>query len=233
MRNLQSIKEGAAAAVPVVIGYIPTAMAFGLLAKTVEVPLLYSFLFSAMVFAGASQFMALNLIKSGVLAGEIILATFLINLRHFLMSASLAARLKEKKKVLLSIIAFGITDEVFSVAATMEKKPDTTYLLTLQGITYSSWVGGTVLGYLIGAILPASVQSSMGIALYAMFVAILVPEMRKSIYVAVLAIGAGTINWLLTWLNLLPSGWNMIVATVTSALAGAMFFSEDSREGIT
>lgn len=86
-------KEGWLAGAPVVIGYFPVAMAFGLLAKAVHVPLLEACLFSLIVFAGASQFMALELLRAGVATGGIVAATLLLNLRHLMMSASLAVRL--------------------------------------------------------------------------------------------------------------------------------------------
>lgn len=225
-----NIRSGAAAAFPIVIGYIPAAMAFGLLAKAVNVSLLNSLLFSVLVFAGASQFMALNLIKAGAAMGEIVLATLLLNLRHFLMSASLAARLKQKRNPWLPIIAFGVTDETFSVAAIRDEKPTVPFMLALEGVSYSSWVGGTVIGYLVGEILPASVQSSMGIALYAMFAAIIVPEMKKSVLVAILAFGSGALNAVLTFLKWLPSGWNMIAATVIVAALGAFFTKDENKE---
>lgn len=223
-------KEGAAAALPIVIGYVPAAMAFGLLAKSINVSLKDTFLFSVMVFAGASQFMALNLLAAGAAVGEIIIATFLLNLRHMLMSASLAARLEIHQKKYLPLIAFGITDEVFSVAATREEKPTMPFIFALEGISYSAWVGGSVLGYLVGSALPASVQASMGIALYAMFVAILVPEMKKSINVALMALGSGILNALLVGFKILPAGWSMVVSTIAIAAAGAFLIKEHTAD---
>src|SRR5690554_5485786 len=91
----EEIKQGMLSAFPIIVGYLPIAMAFGILSKTTGISLVESFMFSAIVFAGASQFMALNLILVGTGAGEIILTTLLVNFRHFLMSASMTERLKE------------------------------------------------------------------------------------------------------------------------------------------
>jgi 4-azaleucine resistance transporter AzlC len=222
-------KEGAAAAFPIMIGYLPAAMAFGLLSKTTGISLWESLLFSVMVFAGASQFMALNLIVAGAAAGEIILATLLLNFRHFLMSASLAARLQGEKSKWLPVVAFGVTDETFSVASLRPEKPSVPFLLVLEGASYGSWVGGTVLGFLAGAALPTSIQESMGIALYAMFAAILVPEIRKAVKVGILAGSSGAINAILYGFKLLPSGWSLIVATVAAAAVGAFLFKKDEE----
>lgn len=223
------LREGAAAAFPIMIGYLPAAMAFGLLSKTTGVTLWESFLFSVLVFAGASQFMALNLITAGAAAGEIILATLLLNFRHFLMSASLAARLQGEKSRWLPLVAFGVTDETFSVASLRQGEPSVPYLLALEGCSYASWVGGTLLGYLAGAALPPSIRDSMGIALYAMFAAILVPEIRKSVKVGILAGSSGLINAVLSGFKLLPTGWSLITATVAAAAAGAFLFKDDEE----
>ena len=93
----KEMKAGLISAMPMIIGFFPIAMAFGLLAKNTGVNFRDTTLFSAMVFAGASQFMALDLIADGVSVGSIILATFLLNLRNLVMSASLSLRLKDVK----------------------------------------------------------------------------------------------------------------------------------------
>lgn len=228
-----SFKNGIASGIPIAIGYLPSAMAFGLLAKAVGASFLDTALFSLLVYAGASQFMAINLISTGVAAIEIILATFLLNLRHMLMSASLAAKLQEKRLGLVALIAFGVTDESFSVAATRKEELSAAFTLALNFVAYSAWVGGTVLGFLIGEFLPVSLQQSMGIALYAMFAAILVPEVKKSFRLLGLAFGAGAMNWMLSLLKILPSGWNLITAMTASALIAAVFFKEEEGEEIS
>lgn len=224
------VREGIAAGLPIAIGYLPVAMAFGLLAKAVGVSLTGTFLFSLLVFAGASQFMALNLISTGIAAGEIILATLLLNMRHLLMSASLAARLRDRRSKWLPMVSFGITDETFSVAATREGELETPFLLALNGIAYSAWVGGSLVGYIAGEILPASIQNSMAVALYALFVAILVPEIRKCIKIALLAGGAGLINIILNKVKILPSGWNLVTAIAITAFLGALFLKGENGE---
>jgi 4-azaleucine resistance transporter AzlC len=134
--KISSLKEGIISGLPIVFGYFPVAMAFGLLAKNINVNLMDSFLFSSMVFAGASQFMALELIRGGVSFSGIILATFLLNLRHLMMSASLALKLEGGiKRKWLPFIAFGITDETFSVASLKGGQVSGSYLLALQGIS--------------------------------------------------------------------------------------------------
>ncbi|TCL76420.1 4-azaleucine resistance transporter AzlC [Hydrogenispora ethanolica] len=221
-------KEGWLAGAPVVIGYFPVAMAFGLLAKAVHVPLLEACLFSLIVFAGASQFMALDLLRAGVATGGIVAATLLLNLRHLMMSASLAVRLGHVQRHWLPWIAFGITDESFAVASLQQGTLSVPYLLALQGSAYGAWAGGTGVGYLLGAVLPGAVQSSLGVGLYAMFAALLVPEFKKSAAVRRLAVLAGMIYALLEGFRLLPPSWRLIATIVAATAAGLWRWKDGS-----
>lgn len=217
------IKEGFLAGFPVFIGYFPVAVAFGILAKTTGLSSGDSLAFSVFVFAGASQFMALNLIETGVAFSGIILATFLLNLRHLLMSASLAVKITNPKKRWLPLIAFGVTDETFAVAATCSRTLQISFLLAMESTAYLGWVTGTLAGYLAGGVLPASFQESMGIGLYALFVAILIPGFKKSGLIIALALSAGLIHTLLNWVNLWPASWNLVAAIICGSLLGAWF----------
>lgn len=228
--SINSFHEGIITGIPIVVGYIPVAMAFGLLAKATNISMLDSFLFSSMVFAGASQFMALDLIKTGIAIPEIILATFLLNLRHLMMSASLALRINERKFGKLIFVAFGITDETFSVASLKDGELTIPFLFGLQGISYSAWLFGTILGYLVGSILPSAVQNSMGIGLYAMFAAILTPEIKKSLNVLFLSGVSGVIYALIDYFGLVPADWTLVTAIITASAIGVLVLKEDVTE---
>lgn len=225
-----SFKDGVTSGLPIVFGYFPVAMAFGLLSRTVNVSLGDSFLFSTMVFAGASQFMALDLIKAGIGAGNIILTVFLLNLRHLMMSASLSLRLKEVKKRWLLFIAFGVTDETFSVASLKEGRLTLPFLLSLQSVTYSAWVLGTIAGYVAGTALPSSIQSSLGIGLYAMFAAILTPEIKKSWSILLLSIISAIIYILISYFNIVPPEWSLVVTIAAATGVGVVFLKDDAGE---
>lgn len=220
-------KEGFAAGLPIVIGYLPIAAAFGILSKTIGISILDCFLFSAVVFAGSSQFMAINLLSVGTGFGEIILTTLLVNFRHFLMSASLAARLTHDLKKYIPFIAFSLTDETFSVASFRQGPITKEFLLPLQAVSYVAWVVGSVAGYWLGSFLPNIMQDSMAGAIYAMFAALLIPMAKKSYKVLVLALSSGLINTLLNYLHILPKGWSMIFAIVLASGIGTYLYREE------
>lgn len=227
----EKFKEGLMAALPIVIGYFPIAMAFGLLAKNTQISFRDTSLLSILVYAGASQFMALDLIGAGVGTGSIILATFLLNLRHMMMSASLAVDFNNIPKKFLSIVGFGITDETFSVISFNKKKTNLPFVLTLIILSYSSWVIGTMVGYAVGEILPISLQSSLSIGLYAMFAALLSPEISKSRNILFLSIISAVVYIVIFYSNILTSGWDIILGIIISSVLGVVFFSKDSKEG--
>ncbi|WP_218124652.1 MULTISPECIES: AzlC family ABC transporter permease [unclassified Candidatus Frackibacter] len=224
-------KEG----IPIALGYIPIAIAFGLLAKSVGLPNRISIIMSLLVFAGASQFVAVNLLALSSSSWEIILTTFIVNLRHLLMSASISQRIENRvTKGWRFLLSFGITDETFSIASLRpEEKLSPNFILGLNLISYSAWVGGTAIGVFLGAGLPKVVQNSMGIALYAMFIGLLIPNTRDSRQVFILVVLAMMINSLLNWVslfNFLSAGWNIIITTIVAAMLGAIFFPEDGEE---
>lgn len=227
--KLLGIKDGFIAGLPIVIGYFPIAMTFGILSKTTGVSFFESFLFSAIVYAGSAQFMALSLLGMGIGMAQMVLTIFLVNFRHFLMSASIATKI-EKDSKWTPLIAFGITDESFSVASFQSEAFGAKFILALQFLPYISWTGGTISGYLIGGIIPAIMRSSMQIGIYAMFVALLIPEARKSRKALVIALLSGLINSLLIYSKILPEGWSLIVAIISVSALGTIFYKGDFKE---
>ncbi len=217
------VKEALKAGLPIFIGYVPPAIAFGVLSKSCGITLFESFLFSAAVFAGASQFIALNLLMTGMGHGGIILTTLLVNFRHFLMGAYLSTRIEKIAKPYLFLIAFGVTDEVFSVLSFSGRELTRVFVIMLELAAYTGWVSGTVAGFIMGGFLPEILTKSMGIALYSLLLAILLPELKTSGKSVCLVIASGALNSILIKLDLFENGWNIIVCIVVIALAGSFF----------
>ncbi|WNB91393.1 AzlC family ABC transporter permease [Bacillus sp. NEB1478] len=220
-------KKGVQAGLPIAIGYMPIAFTFGLLAKSAGLSLFETVGMSLIVFAGASQYIALSMIAAASGAVELILTTFIMNIRHLLMSASLNEKAEDDPKWLKGIYAFFITDETFSVAATSGKTINGAFLLGLGLIAYSCWVVFSGIGYLMGAGLPAELQASMGIALYAMFIALLVPAAKKSRKVVFLAGSAAILNSLFSFIPGLNGGWGIILSTSIAAVTIEFFMKGD------
>lgn len=235
MKKASAFNEGVKAGIPIAVGYLPIAVAFGLMSKAAGIPNYVGILMSLIVFAGASQFVGVNLLALGAASWEIVLTTFILNLRHFLMSASLSQSLKPgTKKMLLPLVSFGITDETFTVASlNSNDKLDVKYLLGLNLIGFSAWNIGTWCGLFLASGLPQSLKDSMGIALYAMFVGLLVPSAAKSKSVLVISLTAAAVNMLIKWLPMLSwisTGWAIILSTIIAAAAGSFLFPEEEKQ---
>lgn len=225
---------GTKAGISIAIGYFPVALTFGLLAKTTGLSMIEATAMSIFVYAGASQYMSLSLISKGVDPLLIILNTFVVNIRHFLMTASLNEKLLPDKRKKKALLAFWITDESFSVLATRkEERIPTSFAFGVSLIAYSSWVVFTLLGHVIGANLPFFLKAAMSVALYAMFIGLLVPSMKGNRKVILLAGTAAAISGFFYWTELLSTGWSILAATLGSAIlveiVYAKFFTEEGK----
>lgn len=225
----QTFGRGLKAALPIAIGYIPVAITFGILGKTGGLALAPVAAMSLFVFAGAAQFMALSLLVSGVAAGQIVLAVFLLNLRHLLFTANLSRKLPKLRGVVASVLAFGVTDEVFSVASSEEGlRPP--YLLGLELGAWSAWSGGTILGYLAGNLLPTDLAAAFGTGLFALFASLAVWQIRSGgarVFLVILL--AGGLNTALRLGLGVAAGWAFVIAMMTAAVAG-LLMEEVHRE---
>ena len=210
-------------------------MTFGLLAKTSDTPIDAALMMSLLVYAGASQFMGINLMAAGVANWEIIITTFILNLRHFFMTASLSQRIsKPTPKKWSALLSFGVTDETFSVASAQESKElHPLFVLGLNAVAFVSWNIGSWIGVFLSVALPHSVQSSMGIALYAMFIGLLVPSLKKSkpiIWITLIAVVIHTIlSWITPLFFELSAGWSIIITTILSSAIGVLLFPNEGE----
>jgi 4-azaleucine resistance transporter AzlC len=226
VRKSSQFRQGVQAGISIAIGYMPIALTFGLLAKTTGLGLFETVLMSMIVYAGASQYISLNLLALGTGIFEIVLTTFIVNIRHFLMSASLNEKAEKDKLWKKALYAFGITDETFSVVATKEGTVTTSYILGVNAISYGSWVISSGIGHVVGASLPQSLQESMSVALYAMFIGLLVPALKKQRKTIWLAGFAAILNSVFSLVFKLSTGWAIVSATLLSAVIVEFFYRE-------
>ncbi|ARK22515.1 branched-chain amino acid ABC transporter permease [Sporosarcina sp. P17b] len=222
--------HGLKSGMSIAIGYFPVALTFGLLAKTTGLSILEATAMSLFVYAGAAQYMALSLLATGVAPWLIVTNTFIVNIRHFLMTAALSEKVEPAPKWKKAIYAFGITDETFSVLATQKNRQITTaFAFGVALIAYSSWVIFTAVGHVIGANLPQFLQKAMSVALYAMFIGLLVPSMKGNRKVVLLAAIAAAIHCALYYSNLLSTGWSILVATLASAIFVEILYTKSNK----
>jgi len=208
-----------AAAWPICLGYIPIGLALGVLAQKAGLSPLATGFMSVMVFAGGSQFIAVAMLAAGATPVAIILTTFMVNLRHLLMSAALAQYLTECRRSFLALFAYGITDESFAVNLGRFRDAGSwspLQALTLNQLANAVWVGSTVAGALVGQLIPAQ-AFGIDYALTAMFLCLLVYQLRSRLHLFT-ALLAGAIS-LAAYLAF-PGNAYIIVAAVSATTLG-------------
>ena len=223
-----SFSDGIRDGLPIGLGYLSVSFAFGIFAVKSGLPIWAVIAISMTNLTSAGQMAGVPLIVAAATYMELMLSQLIINIRYSLMSLSLSQKLEKSIGVSGRLgISFGITDEIFAVASTKEGKVGTTYMRGLIFIPYIGWTLGTVLGAVAGSFLPASVQSALGIAIYGMFIAIIVPAAKKSFSVFVVVLIAVMLSCLFRWvpgLNMVSDGFVIIICSVISAGIGAILF---------
>jgi len=215
------IIEGLIAAWPICLGYVPIGLAFGIIAQKVGLhPLEIGFM-SLFVYAGSSQFIAVSMLSSGSGAASILFTTFAVNLRHFLMSSSLALHLSSVRKRVLTLFAYGITDESFAVNISRFTSGnwDIRRGLVVNHVTNITWLISTMIGGYCGRFIP---EKAFGIdyALIAMFIGLLVFQIKGRKYV-VTAVIAGALAIVLSFI--LPGNLHIVLASILAAITGVVF----------
>ena len=201
-----NIKEAIKFSSPIMLGYIPVAMAFGLLCKGQDISMLDSTLFSFIFYSGAAQFMAVELLGAGVGMFSIVFSVFLLNLRLFIMSTSLGIHTENINPKALPAIGFMLTDESFSVMSFNRDKLDTKFALAVEFGPFLAWGLFTPIGYLIGQLMPKSVQTSLEVGLTAMFIALVVPSIKKSSNGLVVSLIGVLTYTIIFYLKVIPDG---------------------------
>ena len=223
--------EGVRGGVPIALGYLPVSFTFGLIAVSGGLPVWVACLISLTNLTSAGQFAGTSLIFAGAGYMEIAMTTFVINLRYMLMSLSLSQKL-DKTVTLLDRLIFGfvVTDETFVVGSLREGKLRRPFLFGLILLPILGWNAGTILGACVSSVLPTALQNAFGIALYGMFIALIVPTARDSRNVLIIIIMAVFMNCVLTYLPMfawISSGFRIIISTVFGAGLGAVLFPKD------
>lgn len=225
---MMTFRRGFKDGIPIALGYISVSFAFGMLAVEKGLPLWSPVLLSITNFTGTGQFAGIDLITSNAGLYEVIFTLLVINIRYMLMSLSLSQRLDKDISVLgRMIISFGNTDEIFGVCIQQKNPLTMRYMMGIILCSYSGWNAGTVLGVLVSSALPDMVRTALGIALYAMFIAIIIPPARDSkpiMKVVLLSVLLSCVLRFVPFISGLGNGWIIIICGVISAGLAAYFF---------
>ncbi len=216
-----TFRKGLIDGLPVCIGYLSVAFAFGIFAVGSGLGVPEALMISMTNVTSAGQLAAVPIITGGGMMTELAMSQFIINLRYALMSISLSQKLDRTVRLYdRFIIAFVNTDEVFAIASSQREAVGRRYLYGLILTPYLGWSVGTLLGAVAGDILPAIVTSALGIAIYGMFIAIVTPIARADRATAVCVLIAAALSCAFRYLPLLsavPSGFVIIICAVIAA----------------
>ena len=232
--DLKTYTRGVRRGIPVGVGYFSVSFGFGAMAATQGIKALDATLISVSNLTSAGQFAGLTLMVAGATLWEVILTQLVINSRYALMSLALSQRMGNRIGILPRfLIAFFNTDEIFALAMA-EKQPLSVPFLMGLGLTpILGWTAGTLCGALAGSVLPLSVRTALGVMLYGMFVAIVVPPAKQEKPVLAACLLALCFSCCFRWLPLLKqvsAGIAIVVCTVVAAGICAWLFPIPDEE---
>jgi len=218
--------------VPIFLGYLSVSFGFGILAIRSGLSTFEAVLISMTNLTSAGQVAGVGIIASLGGLAEMALTQFIINLRYALMGISLSQKLDESFTLRHRFLAsFGITDEIFAVAISNEKPILPIYMYGIISISFIGWTLGTLLGALAGSLLPVIVTDAMGLLLYGMFIAIIIPPSKKEkgVFLAVALAAAFSVvfRYLLSFVS---GGFAIIISAIASSVVCAVLFPIDEKE---
>lgn len=232
---MKEFKEGLIDGIPVCFGYLSVSFAFGIMVAEADVPMIMGVLMSMTNLTSAGQFAGLQLMAVQASMVELAITTFVINLRYSLMSLSLTQKLDQKLSALQrGIVAFGITDELFALAMNRKGKVTFTYYMGLLITPYFGWALGTFLGATVSNVLPPLLSMAMNVALYGMFIAIIIPVAKENRNKRTAILFAIVLSCIFAYgpLKQIGSGWTVIIITVVvSGIMAVVFPNESLGEG--
>ena len=228
---LRGLRDG----IPICMGYFAVAFALGIEARRIGLTAFQSFLMSTGMVASAGEFAALLLIESHAGVIEMITTCLIVNLRYFLMSCSLSQKLNSTLPTIHRFgVAYCITDEIFGLSSAVPGWLEPFYSYAITVVSVAGWSGGTVMGVLVGSILPPSAVNALSVCLYGMFLAIIIPPARQNRFIGGLVAVSMGVSWIFSILPMtsgISSGFKVIILTLLIAGAAAVINPVDEPEG--
>lgn len=236
----QNFGKGLRDGIPICLGYLSVSFTFGLLGVGMGLSWWQATFISLTNVTSAGQFAGLSLMMEGGALIEMVIAQFFINLRYLLMSISLTQKVDEKfRGIARWILAMCVTDEIFAVAMSQEHPVSRRYFAGLSLMPYLGWGVGTLAGALLGEVVPAEAAEVFGIAIYGMFLAIIIPKARDSRPVLEVVLLAAVLSCVIHYVPFikLSSGMSVTLCAVIAAAYGAwrhpLAAGEDNAAGET
>lgn len=224
MRN--EIARGMKDSIPICAGYLAVGFTFGIAAAAQGITAGGAGLICLTNVTSAGQFAGLTVIAAGAPLVEMALTQLIINLRYLLMSISLSQKFDSSIKWFEKcIMAFGVTDEVFALISTQKGKVNRYYIYGLIFCCIAAWTCGGFFGAYASSAMPAFISSALGIAIYGMFIAIIIPPAKQEKSIVAVILIAVTISSMLYWipgLNRISPGMSIIICTIAASVAGAL-----------
>ena len=229
-----SYRKGFKHGIPIALGYLSVSFAFGIQATSLGLTPLQALMISFFNVTSAGQLAGLQLVCGGAALVEMALTQLTINLRYALMSLSLSQKLdKSMTLVHRLLLSFCNTDEVFVMASQQPGKVGKAYLYGLTNGPFIGWTAGTIIGALAGGILPTSVTDALGLAIYGMFIAIILPPFRRSREVRVVIMIAVAMSCMFAFLPLfsfVSGGFSIILCAVVASALGAWLMPQPVKD---
>ncbi len=231
---MKEILFGMRAGMPVCVGYFSVSFGFGAMAVAQGLTIWQAILISATNLTSAGQFAGLTVITAGAAIIEMILTQLVINSRYALMSLALSQRLGPNVGTGMRLLgAFFNTDEVFALGMSRGKFLTPSFFIGAGLVAALGWTSGTAMGAIAGSMLPASVRMALGVMLYGMFVAIVVPQAKEEKPVLIGVLLALVFSCLFTWLpglKQISAGLAIVICTVLAAAICAALYPVEDEE---
>ncbi len=226
--NYRNYCQGMRDAIPIALGYLAVSFTLGIAAKNVGIGAWQATLMSFTNSTSAGEFAALTAIAGGASYLELALMQLVINLRYMLMSCSLSQKIDPDYAMgHRFLMGFGVTDEIFGISIARGGKLNPFYMYGAMSLAIPAWSLGTFLGVVLGNVLPGGIVSALSIALYGMFLAIIIPPARDNKIIAglvVISMAASFLFAKLPVVSAMSSGMRVIVLTVMIAGIAAVLF---------
>ncbi len=220
------LRQGLRAGIPICLGYFAVAIALGINCRNAGMSALQSGVMSVFMLASAGEFAAVTLLSTGAGALEMIVTTIIVNLRYLLMGAALSQKVSSRERLIHRFgMSYCITDELFGLCASVEGKVSPWYAYGAAIIAAAGWTGGTVLGVVIGSVLPHFIVDALSVSLYGMFLAVIIPAARKTRAIALIVVISMAASLAMSEIPVLKdisSGFRIIILTIVIAGAAAI-----------